>query len=57
MNNTVEAVVGKTASILLGIVDGLANKLSDKVDELNLDLENLDMGQLQSILELLNAGK
>ena len=57
VTNTVEAVVGKAATTLLGIVDGFANRLSDKVDELNLDLENLDMGQLQSVLELLNVEK
>lgn len=54
VNNTVEAVVGKTASGILNILDGLSNTLANKVNEMNLNLENLDMGQLQSILELLN---
>lgn len=57
VNNTVEAVVGKAAGYLLNIVDGLANTLSNKVDEMNFDLENLDMGQLQNVLQLLNVEK
>lgn len=57
VNNTTEAVVGKAAATLLNIVDGLANTLSNKVTEMNFNLENLDMGQLQSVLELLNVEK
>lgn len=57
VNNTVEAVVGKTATTLLNIVDDFANTLSNKVGEMNLDLENLDLGQLQSVLQLLNVEK
>ena len=57
VNNTVEAVVGKASTTLLNIVDDFANTLSNKVDEMNLDLENLDLGQLQSVLELLNVEK
>ena len=57
VNNTVEAVVGKTANALLDIVDKFVNTLSNKVDELNFDLENLDMGQLQNVLKLLNVEK
>ena len=52
-----EAVVGKASIALLNIVDGLANKLADKVDEMNLDLENFDIGQLQNVLQLLNIEK
>lgn len=57
VNNTIEAVVGKAATALLNIVDDFANTLSNKVDEMNFDLENLDMGQLQNILQLLNGEK
>lgn len=57
VNNTVEAVVGKAATTLLNIVDNFANTLSNKVEEMNLDLENLDMGQLQNVLQLLNVEK
>ena len=57
VNNTVEAVIGKSANVLLNIVDGFVDTLSNKVNELNLDLENLDMGQLQNVLELLNVEK
>ena len=57
VNNTVEAVVGKAATTLLNIVDSLANVLSNKVDEMNFDLENVDMDALQNVLELLNIEK
>lgn len=57
VNNTVEAVVGKAATTLLNIVDDFANTLSNKVNEMNFDLENLDMGQLQNVLQLLNVEK
>lgn len=55
VSNTVEAVVGKTANHLLGIIDGFANILSDKVEEMNFDLSNLDVGKLENIMTLLNA--
>jgi hypothetical protein len=57
VNNTVEAVVGKAATTLLNIVDGFANTLSNKVDEMNFDLSNFDMDKLDNIMNLLNAGK
>ena len=57
VNNTVEAVVGKTATALLNIVDGFSNTLSNKVDNINLDLSNLDMDKLGDIMNLLNANK
>lgn len=57
VNNTVEAVVGKAATALLNIVDGFANTLSNKVDEMNADLSNFDMDKLDNIMNLLNAGK
>lgn len=57
VNNTVEAVVGKAATTLLNIVDGFANTISGKVDEMNFDLSKFDMDKLDSIMSLLNAGK
>ena len=57
VNNTVESVVGKAATALLNIVDSFVNTLSNKVEEMNLDLENVDMGQLQNVLQLLNVEK
>lgn len=54
VNNTVEAVVGKASYRLLDIVDGFANTLSNKVEEMNFDLESLDVKQLQNVLQLLN---
>ena len=55
VNNTVEAVIGKASMALLNIVDNFANALSNKVDEMNFDLGNLDIGQLQNVLGLLNT--
>lgn len=57
VNNTVEAVMGKAATTLLNIVDDFANVLANKVDEMNFDFESLDMGQLESVLQLLNVEK
>lgn len=57
VNNTVEAVVGKAATVLLNIVDNFADVLSNKVDEMNFDLSNLDMDKLDNIVNLLNANK
>ena len=54
VNNTVEAVVGKTANHLLVIVDNFADILSNKVDEMELDLSNLDVGKLENIMSFLN---
>lgn len=55
VNNTVEAVIGKTAGVLLNIVGNFADRLGDKVEELNIDLSNLDMNKLDSFLNLLNV--
>ena len=57
VNNTIEAVAGKVTTALLNIVDDFANTLSNKVDEMSFAFENLDMGQLQNILQLLNGKK
>lgn len=55
VSNTVEAVVGKASDYLLNIVDRFANTLSEKVDEMNFDLSNMDMSQLSNIMKLLNS--
>ena len=57
VNNTVEAVVGKAANHILNILDGFAGILADKVDEMNVNLSNVDMGQLENIMNLLNGEK
>ena len=57
VNNTVEAVVGKVANGLLEIVGGLADRLGDRVDEMNLDLSNIDMSKLDGIMSLLNVNQ
>ena len=54
VHNTVEAVVGKASAVLLNIVDNFVDALSHKVDEMNLDLSKVDMGQVDKILNLLN---
>ena len=54
VNNTVEAVIGKSADHLLGIIDGFSNILSNKVEEMNLDLSDLDVGKLENIMSFLN---
>lgn len=57
VNNTVEAVVGRATSHLMNIVDGFANILAEKVDEMNFDLSNVDLSQLGNIVNLLNSVK
>ena len=57
VNNTVESVIGKTANGVLNILDGFINVLSDKVNEMDLDLSNVDMSQLENVMNLLKAGK
>ena len=57
VNNTVEAVVGKAMPYVLGIIDGLANTLAEKVNQLNFDLSNIDMSQLENVMNLLDPQK
>lgn len=54
VNNTAEAVIGKAAGYLLNIVDGFANVLAEKVDEMEFDLSNVDLEQVTKVLKLLN---
>lgn len=54
VNNTVEAVAGKAADRLLDIVEGFANILADKVNDMNSDLSNINLNQAEEILHLLN---
>lgn len=55
VNNTVEAVVGKMTNGILDIVGDFADKLGDKVDEMNFDLSDIDFSKLDGVLNLLNA--
>ena len=54
VENTVEAVVGKLGNNILNIVDNFSNVLSNKVEEMSFDLSNIDFGQAEKILNLLN---
>lgn len=54
VNNTAEAVIGKAAGYLLNVVDGFANVLAEKVDEMEFDLSNIDLEQVTKVLKLLN---
>lgn len=56
-NNTVEAVISKAADSLLYIVDKFADKLGNKVEELNFDISDFDMDKLDGVLKLLNIKK
>ena len=56
-NNTVEAVIGKAANVLLNMLDGFAKKLGDKVENMSFDLSNFDMSQLNNIMSLLNSAQ
>ncbi len=57
VNNTVEAVVGRVGDDLLDIIGGFADRLGDKVDEMNLDLSKFDMGKFDAIMNLLGRNK
>lgn len=57
VNNTVEAVVGKVANGLLDIIGGFADRLGDKVGEMNLDLSEIDMSKLDGLMNLLGANQ
>lgn len=51
VNNTVEAVVGKMADMILGIVQNLANTMTSKVDGLNFDLPEVDMDAVRQLVD------
>lgn len=52
-NNTVENVLGSAANKMLGIIDDFIDVLSDKVEELNLDLSQIDIDKYKGLLELM----
>lgn len=53
-NNTVENVLGSAANKMLGIIDDFIDVLSDKVEELNLDLSQIDIDKYKGLLELMH---
>lgn len=50
-NNTVENVVSHTLNKLSKSIDGFIDTLSDKVDELNLDLNQIDIDKYKGLIE------
>lgn len=52
-NNTVENVLSVATKKALDIVDGFANVLSDKVKELNLDFNQIDINKYKWLIEVL----
>ena len=52
-NNTIEAVLGYNLEKITNSIDYLIDVLADKVDELNLDLNQIDIDEYKWLLELL----
>ena len=52
-NNTVEAVLGNTLGKVTDSLDGLLGALAAKVDELELDLNQLDIEKYKGLFELI----
>lgn len=52
-HNTVENVLGNAAARLMEIVDDVAWSLTTKIDELNLDLNQVDIDKYKGLLEML----
>lgn len=50
-NNNVAAVLDKSVQKLLGIVDEFKDVLSEKVEELNLDLSQIDIDKYKGLIE------
>lgn len=57
VTNTVEAVVGRVANHIVDTVDDFAYMLSRKVEEMDFNLADLDIGKLDNVLNLLGANK
>lgn len=57
VNNTVEAVVGRAANGLLGIIGELADKLGTKIEEMELDLADFDLSKFNDVINLLNRNQ
>ncbi len=51
-NNTIENVVGHTLNKLSKSIDGFIDTLSDKVDELNLDLNQIDIDKYKGLIDM-----
>lgn len=51
-NNTIENVVATVLGNLGGSVDDLITALADKVDEMNLDLNQIDINKYKGLIEL-----
>ena len=52
-NNNIENVLGNTTKKLLEIVDSFVDVLSDKVESLNLDLNQIDIDKYKGLIEQL----
>ena len=52
-NNTVETVIGSALGRITDSIDGLVDALADKVDELNLDLNQINIDKYKGLLDLL----
>lgn len=52
-NNNVENVLGSATNRLLDTIDGFVNVLSEKVEELNLDLNQIDINKFKGLIDLL----
>lgn len=52
-NNTVEAVIGTALGKVTGSIDGLIGALAEKVKELDLDLNQIDIDKYKGLLDLL----
>lgn len=52
-NNTVETVLGNALGKVSGSVDKLISALADKVEELELDLDQLDIEKYQGLFDLI----
>lgn len=51
-NNNVAAVFNKATMGLLGILDDLKDVLADKIEELNLDLNQIDIDKYKGVIDL-----
>jgi hypothetical protein len=51
-NNTVEAVIGTALGKVTGSIDGLIGTLAEKVKELNLDLNQIDIDKYKGLFKM-----
>ena len=52
-NNTIEAVFGNTLDKVVDSIDGLVDIFADKVESLNLDLNQIDIDKYKGLIEML----